>query len=183
VTIESTPIPVPIEDTNTSFSACCPCYSSCFQCNYDKLIDWWKDWHPCNDVVDAQNCNLLLTSGGGGGRGGGDYATAATGTGITELPTSDPWEASNFSQAKDMWVTLQEVGHAIQEFSQLNDNDGDGDKFHDTGVTRRADGVDWVTPLGVNGTVNDCFGSADSTKKQGDLRYSECTAGKFEGVQ
>ncbi|MFB6233797.1 MAG: hypothetical protein ABEH81_07945 [Halopenitus sp.] len=180
--IESDAIPVPIEDTNKAFDACCPCYSSCFLCNYDKLYDWWKDWHGCNNVIDGGNCNILITAGGGGGRGGGDYATAASGKEISDLPTSPPLNAGSTSSPHAMWITLQEVGHALHDFSSLSDNDGDGDKYHDTGVVRKSDGTNYVTPIGVNGTSNDCFEGVPSDREQGDLRYSDCTASYFEGA-
>lgn len=84
--------------------------------DYEDLLEWWYDYHRCNNLPDAADSNLLVTDStnlAGEGYIGGQIAVAS-GHQIKNINLSDPVPArEKGSTYYAMATALHEIGHNL----------------------------------------------------------------------
>lgn len=175
-----TPNP-PSEDIFASVTTSCICNPE-FNCTYNNLFDWWRTYckhGDCHDFTRAADTNVLISMAGSGGLGGGRFAVTSQGDELCDLP-SDYQTYGYGSDFEAMWVAMQEAGHSL---INSTDSDGDGDTAHDLGYVYENGTFEQptITPMGVNGSTNDCGASVDkSNTSQSHMFWSECAESRFK---
>lgn len=178
---DSTPN-APTEYYNKSFTTACPCDPR-YNCSYDRLLGWFKDWVECNNKPQAADSNLLLSKtdnvNGGVAYGGGIYAHAQTGKYVARL--YDTYEEYGYKKSHDgMNTAYHEMGHNFM--GDTGDGDGDGVGHHDVaGVYDHGTQDDTISAMKINGDTNDCGDLVDTSNIGGnEMAWSDCCLSNWQ---
>lgn len=184
-------IPAPTEDTSTSFSTECPCFTA-DTCNYDYLHVWFGDYVVCNNLFEAEHSNVLLTntSAVNGGRASADnsfpYCAAETGQHAADLPST--YDRYGYADAHNaMHTVLEEVGHNF--IDTVDNNDGDGVYEHDAGAVFTHSNGNTISPMGIDneevsydGGENNCETSFATDVQGWQLEWASCCIGDWRAA-
>lgn len=171
------------EKWGESFSAPCPC-DPFYYCNYSGPLDYFREWLTCKNVPVAQDSNIMISSTGNTGGGatnanGGRYCFAQTGQIICDLGRG--YTNYGYSGGHDgMHTILHELGHSLFDGDNMSfpaeDDDGDGNDWHDFGAVHYHPYGDTITPMYIQGSKNNCNYSYDTSYISGEeMVWSDCS--------
>lgn len=142
--------------------------------DYQGLLDWWYDYHRCNNLPEAADANLLVTNStslGGEGNIGGQMSVAA-GAQIANLPCCSTVETADSQPRYDaMQTSIHEIGHNLGLVHPDGYHSVSGDDYYQSFMMH-----DYSDPLG--GGNNNCGkhlqSITNSMNQHNDFSWSSC---------